>query len=190
MMLRVAQIVPDTEAEGPGRRFALWLQGCLLRCPGCCNPEMLALEGGEERAVASLAQQILSTPGLEGVTWLGGEPVAQAGPLAELSQTVREAGLSVMLFSGYTLEELQAAGPDVAALLAQTDLLVDGRYERDRPERQRRWIGSENQRLHFLTARYSPDDARFAARNTLELRLEGGRLTVNGWPASARQVPR
>jgi anaerobic ribonucleoside-triphosphate reductase activating protein len=45
--LRVAQVVPCTEAEGPGRRFALWFQGCPLRCPGCCNPEMLPFEGGQ-----------------------------------------------------------------------------------------------------------------------------------------------
>ena len=45
-VLSVAQIVPCTEAEGPGRRFALWFQGCPLRCPGCCNPEMLPFTGG------------------------------------------------------------------------------------------------------------------------------------------------
>ena len=33
--LQVAQIVSCTEAEGPGRRLALWFQGCPLRCPGC-----------------------------------------------------------------------------------------------------------------------------------------------------------
>ena len=43
--LPVAQFVPRTEAEGPGRRFALWVQGCPLRCKGCCNPEMLAFKG-------------------------------------------------------------------------------------------------------------------------------------------------
>ena len=46
VVLSVAQIVPFTEAEGPGVRFALWFQGCPLRCPGCCNPEMLPFEGG------------------------------------------------------------------------------------------------------------------------------------------------
>ena len=40
-VLSVAQIVSCTEAEGPGKRFALWFQGCPLRCPGCCNPEKL-----------------------------------------------------------------------------------------------------------------------------------------------------
>ena len=36
--LSVAQIVRCTEAEGPGKRYALWFQGCPLRCPSCCNP--------------------------------------------------------------------------------------------------------------------------------------------------------
>src|SRR6059058_3547475 len=53
-IVSVAHIVPCTEAEGPGKRFALWFQGCPLRCPGCCNPEMLPFEGGESRRVDDL----------------------------------------------------------------------------------------------------------------------------------------
>ena len=73
MQLRIAQVVPDTEAEGPGRRFALWVQGCTIRCPGCCNPEMFAADKGRAIDSAELAQQALTTPGLEGVSILGGE---------------------------------------------------------------------------------------------------------------------
>src|SRR5947199_9112677 len=80
--LRVAQIVPCTEAEGPGKRFALWFQGCPLRCPGCCNPEMLPFEGGTmmtvEEVVALLKQSVKGN-GLEGITFLGGERLAHAG---------------------------------------------------------------------------------------------------------------
>ena len=46
MQLRVGQRVESTEAEGPGTRFALWTQGCTLRCPGCCNPHLFADRGG------------------------------------------------------------------------------------------------------------------------------------------------
>jgi anaerobic ribonucleoside-triphosphate reductase activating protein len=77
----------------------------------------------------------------------------------------------------------------VAALLAATDLLVDGRYDRALPEPPggRRWIGSANQVMHHLTDRYAPDDVRMRERNTVEIRLDvrGGGLTVNGWPAAA-----
>src|SRR5262249_31072713 len=81
IVLQVAQTVPCTEAEGPGRRFALWFQGCPLRCPGCCNPEMLPFSGGTPCTVAALLDQIdgaACTQGVEGITLLGGEPLAHA----------------------------------------------------------------------------------------------------------------
>lgn len=186
MHLRVAQLVPDTEAEGPGRRFALWVQGCTLRCPGCCNPEMFASDRGQLVDPDALGERIAKSPGIEGLSVLGGEPFQQAGPLAVACRAVRRAGRSVMVYSGYTLEELEAQGdPEVDELLATVDLLADGRFEQDNPERRRRWLGSANQRLHFLTDRYSPEDPRFSMPNTVELRYVDGQLTINGWPTTA-----
>lgn len=187
-LLRVAQVIPDTEAEGPGKRFALWVQGCSLRCPGCCNPEMFAPDkGGRLVAPEALADEIARVPGLEGLSVLGGEPFEQPGPLAEVCRLVRASGRTVMIYTGYTLEELRAQrSADVDALLATADLLVDGRYDQTKPERAgRRWIGSSNQVLHFLSDRYAKDDPRFATPNTVELRFVNGQLTINGWPKAA-----
>jgi anaerobic ribonucleoside-triphosphate reductase activating protein len=93
-------------------------------------------------------------------------------------------GLSVMVFSGFTLEEARTlADPAVRELLAETDILVDGPYLREQPETQRRWIGSANQRIHFLSDRCDPNDPRWQLPNTLEIRLVNGELTVNGFPA-------
>src|SRR5260370_41462111 len=106
--LSLAQVVPVTEAEGPGRRFAVWFQGCPLRCPGCCNPEMLAFEGGTAIPLGDLVGQIEAAArshGVEGITLLGGEPLAHAAVAAALARSVRQRGLTVMIFSGYTLEE-------------------------------------------------------------------------------------
>ncbi|AKQ67199.1 Ribonucleotide reductase of class III (anaerobic), activating protein [Myxococcus hansupus] len=167
-------------------RFALWVQGCPLRCPGCCNPEMFAAERGTEERVASLAEQVLATPGIEGLSLLGGEPFSQPGPAAALCEHLRAAGLSIMVYTGFTLAELRAQGrPDVDRLLAAVDLLVDGRFEQDAPETTRRWIGSRNQVMHFLTNRYAPDDPCFTAANTAEVHFVNGRLVINGWPALA-----
>lgn len=185
--LQIAQIVPCTEAEGPGRRFALWFQGCPLRCPGCCNPEMLSFTGGTTMSLDDVVGQVEATAlghGIEGITLLGGEPLAHAAGAAVLARAVRERGLTVMVFSGYTLEEArQLPDPAVAELLALTDILVDGPYLRDQPETRRRWIGSANQRIHFLSDRYRADDPRWLLPNTLEIRLRGSELTVNGFPA-------
>jgi anaerobic ribonucleoside-triphosphate reductase activating protein len=182
--LQVAQIVPCTEAEGPGKRFAVWFQGCPLRCPGCCNPEFLPFSGGESRPLAVVAAEMLRSQeasGIEGITLLGGEPFAHAAGAAALARFARENGLSVMVFSGYALAELQAM-PPAAELLAATDILVDGPYRRDQPDASRRWIGSTNQQIHFLTDRYGFDD-QWRQRNTLEIRVRGNEVHVNGFPA-------
>jgi len=179
--IEVAMIVPQTAAEGPGLRYALWVQGCPLRCAGCCNPEMLAFKSADRRAPDELIAEACAA-GVEGVSLLGGEPFAQAAGLAALAEGARARGLSVMVFSGYTLAELHEQGPAAARLLAATDLLVDGRYDASQRTTTRRWIGSDNQVLHFLSPRYTPEDPRLRAPNTLELRLRGGEITLNGWP--------
>lgn len=185
--MRIAQTVPCTEAEGPGRRFAIWFQGCPLRCPGCCNPEFLPFQGGEGVSVETMLTQIeaASRQGIEGITLLGGEPFAHARAAAPLAKAVRLRGLSVMVFTGYTLEELRAREDgSVQQLLEQTDLLVDGPYMRELPDTHRRWIGSTNQRIHFLTDRYREDDPCWKQKNTLEIRLDLQSLSVNGFPAA------
>jgi anaerobic ribonucleoside-triphosphate reductase activating protein len=187
LTLRVAQIVPCTEAEGPGKRFALWFQGCPLRCPGCCNPEMLPFEGGETTSLGDVVKRLRATAAghaLEGITLLGGEPLAHAAGGAALARAAHALGLNVMVFSGYVLEEArQMPDPAVHELLAETDILVDGPYVRELPETRRRWVGSSNQRIHFLSDRCDPDDPRWLQRNTLEVRLRDGELSVNGFPA-------
>lgn len=185
--LQLAQIVPVTEAEGPGKRFAIWFQGCPLRCPSCCNPEMLPFEGGRAHALEDVLAQIFAvaeTEDVEGITLLGGEPFAHAGVSSQLATRVQSHGLSVMIFSGFTLEELQGRQePEVDRLLDHTDILVDGPYDKEQPESERRWIGSRNQRIHFLSSRYQAEDPCWQAPNTLELRFSKGELSVNGFPS-------
>jgi len=190
-MLRIATIVDDTRAEGPGRRWALWVQGCSIRCAGCCNPEMFDERRGEPVALDALRGQIAAARarGVEGVTFLGGEPFEQPVGLAELARHAKALGMTVMVFSGYTLDVLRAR-PDAAGLLALTDLLVDGPYDRTRPEPAppvgRRWIGSANQGMHYLTAAYAAGDPRMRDANTIEIRLSKAALSINGWPTADR----
>src|SRR5215212_1823498 len=116
-MMRIAQVVPSTEAEGPGRRFAVWFQGCPLRCPGCCNPEYLPFVGGESRTLAEMTTELdrAREDGLEGVSLLGGEPFAHAAAAAVFAGVARNRGLSVMVYSGYTIEQIRAMTDPAAA---------------------------------------------------------------------------
>lgn len=182
--IRVGAIIPVTEAEGPGRRFAVWGQGCSIRCSGCFNPHLWTTAGGTEVDPDALAQQVVDA-GVEGVTLLGGEPFDQAESFAVFASAVRAAGKSVMTFTGHYLGFLTGseAPPGAAALLEQTDLLVDGPYIADQPDRVRPWLGSRNQGIHFLTDRYaSLRDGLERERDRLEVRVSAtGEVRVNGW---------
>lgn len=186
--IRVSAVVPVTEAEGPGSRFAVWVQGCGFRCPGCCNPHMFDPAGGEPVAPDELLARLDAVRHqVEGVTLLGGEPFEQAAVLAPFARGVHERGLSVVAFTGHLLEELRIDRPAGAReLLALVDLLVDGAYRADLPETARRWSGSANQRFHFLTGRYSPGVEQIApgeTERTVELRIgPDGRVERSGWP--------
>lgn len=182
--LNVAARVPLTHAEGPGARYALWVQGCPLRCPGCCNPHMLEDVEAALMPTRHIIDEILATPDIEGVTFIGGEPFWQAGALARVARAVREAGLSVMVFTGMTLRAIEhKQREDWGALLAQIDLLVDGPYIKAQHVDDRRWVGSSNQVTHFLTPRYAHlKQAWDVGPNTIELRLSKGEVTINGFP--------
>lgn len=190
-VLRIGAVVPRTEAEGPGRRFAVWAQGCTIRCVGCFNPHLWGEAGGHLVAVDDLVDEALGAD-VEGVTLLGGEPFEQAVPFAEFANRVRQGGLSVMVFTGYTREHLESRdGPVGAAeLLGSTDLLVDGKYIAGLPDTARPWVGSTNQRFHILSERYRDlDEAALEASNDrIEVRVSAaGDVVINGW-ASVDQL--
>src|SRR3954467_13519416 len=108
LTMQIAQVVPCTEAEGPGKRFAVWFQGCPLRCPGCCNPEMLPFEGGTAVGLSTLAEMMCQARdqfNVEGISLLGGEPLAHLDGAVALARQARNEELSVMVYSGYTLDD-------------------------------------------------------------------------------------
>ena len=82
--LSIAQIIPDTEAEGPGRRFAVWVQGCPMRCQECCNPEMLRFEGGERVRVSDLVARALEAS--------RGDPRIESVPIERTRDEQRQGG--------------------------------------------------------------------------------------------------
>lgn len=150
---------PVSQLNGPGLRYAFWVQGCTLRCTtDCLNPGYLDTAPKVILPVRQVADYILQLQAkyqIEGVTFLGGEPFDQAEALEMLGQLAQAAGLSVVTYSGYTLEKLQRAdNPAWQALLAVTDLLIDGPFLPHLRSDKLRWRGSSNQRLHYLTARY------------------------------------
>lgn len=187
--LNVAERIPQTEAEGPGLRYALWVQGCPLRCQGCCNPHMLEDREASLTPTSAIIEEILATPEIEGVTFIGGEPFWQASALTQVAREVRRAGLGVMVFSGLTRSYMKRQNrPDWESFLEEIDLLIDGPYIASKHVDDRRWIGSSNQGIHFLTDRYRYLEQEDMERgwtptsNTIEVRMVGDQITINGFP--------
>lgn len=150
MKLRLAGMVPESIVDGPGIRLSIFVQGCPHRCPGCHNPETHDPSGGREVETADLLAQIKRTRGIDGVTFSGGEPFAQPAPLAALAQQIRPLGLNLVLYSGFTFEELLQRGendPCIMQLLRAGLLLVDGPYIRGERDLTLPYRGSRNQRL-------------------------------------------
>ena len=148
MLVNVAGIEPESIVDGPGFRYAVFVQGCPHHCPGCHNPETHPFEGGTPMEVEELFRQFRGNPLLQGVTLSGGEPFCQAEALAKLAELVHGAGKNVVTYTGYTFEELAGSGDGhIRALLEETDLLVDGPYLEERRDIELLFRGSENQRL-------------------------------------------
>ncbi len=128
--LNIMGYVDESEVNGPGVRAVIWVQGCDRGCDNCFNPQSWSFEINQLVSVEDLAEQILSKPRNQGVTFSGGEPFWQAIALTQLARKLKSEGLNVMSFSGFTLQELQSpqAPAGAADLLKELDLLVDGPY--------------------------------------------------------------
>ena len=177
MTVRLHAFESATLANGPGRRAVVWFQGCSLRCPGCFNPATHDPLGGYETDTEWVVREILAAPGIEGVSISGGEPFQQPEALADLTLRLRHTPLSILVFSGYTLDHIRALalGPRV---LANLDVLIAGPYIQARRVGAG-LLGSANQRIHLLTNRYSPRD--FASIPTREVIVHrDGSVTITG----------
>lgn len=144
-----------TRALGPGLRYAIWTQGCLQHCKGCTTPESRPVVPKQIIDASALAGDIIAKEGIKGITISGGEPFLQAGSLAGMLTKVHKERpeLDVIVFSGYPIEVL--TWDDAKRLLAETDVLIDGKFEiENKTEKGLR--GSSNQRIHFLTDRLLP----------------------------------
>ncbi len=162
--LQVYGIDPESIVDGPGLRYAIFVQGCSHDCAGCHNPESHAPEGGQRYDIADIFADIAAHRLVRGVTFSGGEPFDQPEALAALAGELKEAGYSLWCWTGYTYEALRRRGDESAegaatqTLLSLADVLVDGPFVLERRTLSLPWRGSANQRLIDLGAMRASGD--------------------------------
>lgn len=146
--IRTAGLVNDSITDGPGLRFAIFLQGCDKRCPGCHNPQSLPMDGGTLYTTEDLMEKINANPLLTGITLSGGEPLLQAENVLPLVRKVREKGLDVVIYTGDTFEQIiQRNDPAQMELLSLSQTLIDGPFILEQRSLSLLFRGSENQRI-------------------------------------------
>jgi anaerobic ribonucleoside-triphosphate reductase activating protein len=146
--IKIAGTVDESVVDGEGIRFTIFTQGCPHKCEGCHNPHTHDYTAGKNVTIEALFTEICENPLLQGVTFSGGEPFAQPEPLAKLAKMLHEQGFDITTYTGYTLEELQAMNSVmVNALLAETDVLIDGKFIISERDLTLQFRGSRNQRL-------------------------------------------
>jgi anaerobic ribonucleoside-triphosphate reductase activating protein len=132
--------------------------------------------------VKEVFSKLTASNNIEGVTLLGGEPFEQAKPLAHLGKKLKDSHLTIMAYSGWTLEELKEKGGVYWKLVELCDILIDGKYIKSIAA-PLLWRGSANQKVHFITDRYQYLTSITNDYNRdFEIMIIGDKLVLTGDP--------
>lgn len=143
--IRIMDIVHSSAVDGTGFRDVLFVNYCPHRCEGCHNPETWEKSNGKTVTLKEVYDD-LTKSSLTNVTFSGGEPFEQAEALNILACAIRDAGKTIWVYSGYTFEQL-VKDNSKKKLLEKCDVLVDGRFDKNKTELNLRFKGSTNQRI-------------------------------------------
>ncbi|MBN7772575.1 anaerobic ribonucleoside-triphosphate reductase activating protein [Clostridium aminobutyricum] len=153
--IRIAGVVRESIVDGPGIRFVVFGQGCPHHCEGCHNPNTHDFDGGYDCSIEKILTEMDKNPLLSGITFSGGEPMCQPEAFLALAEEIKKRKLDIVVYSGYTLEELTKMGQDrtaIQSLLDKIDYLIDGRFVLSERDLQLNFRGSRNQRYIDMAA--------------------------------------
>ena len=125
---RIHSIQSLAASDGPGLRFAVFMQGCPLRCGCCHNPDTWDFGGGKEYTAEEIVQKASRYKSYfgdkGGITVSGGEPLMQANFVKDVFELCQKEKINTCLdTSGCVINE------DVKNLLKHTDrVLLDIKY--------------------------------------------------------------
>ena len=136
--------------DGEGIRCSLYVSGCPFHCVECYNKSIWDFQAGHEYNDALEAQIMddLSQSYVQGITFLGGEPLLNTGVLLPLARKIRERfghTKDIWCWTGYRLDELT---PDQLSVVELVDVLIDGKFIAEIADPSLVWRGSSNQIIH------------------------------------------
>jgi anaerobic ribonucleoside-triphosphate reductase activating protein len=173
---------------GYGRRIGIWLQGCSIRCPGCCSRDTWQTDPRSRTTVGQVVAWIEAhtIKGADGITISGGEPFDQPEALSALLTALRtlrsRSGSSwdILVYSGYRWAKLRRVH---ARILECADVVISEPFVDALPVVKLR--GSSNQQVHLLTRlghqRYVNIDKGEDSPG-MQLHFDGSALWMSGIP--------
>lgn len=148
MKVRLAGIIETSINNGEGIRKVIFAQGCKHHCKGCFNPDTHDFNGGYECDTEKIIERINSDYMIDGVTFSGGDPFEQAESFAHIAKNINKE-LTIWCYTGYTLQQIidNIDRPGWKELITNIDVLVDGKFEEDKKDRNLKYKGSSNQNI-------------------------------------------
>ena len=154
---RYAGLIPNDFANGEGVCVSFWTQGCPHHCPDCQNPETWDFYGGKELPVdikGQIIKAIYANNVLRNFSILGGEPLCKENVkmVDTIIKDIRIAypQIKIFLWTGYTLEELKKQNNEyINNILSHIDVLIDGRFIKNKKDLTLKLRGSKNQRILY-----------------------------------------
>lgn len=145
-MTRYHKIDGCNQDNGTGMRTVIWMSGCPHHCHACFSPQTWHEESGmpfDANARQELFQY-LQEPYCDGLTLLGGEPLAHYNLETSLQLAIgaKTLGKTVWCYTGYTYAQVKDL-----EIMDYIDVLVDGRFVLSKFNPDLKWRGSANQRV-------------------------------------------
>ena len=182
MKLSIARISYPVTTLGPGNRVGIWTTGCHRNCPGCISPELQTFDERRQLSTSEIVKMVRSVPGtVDGFTISGGEPLLRPEALKELLQELIKISDDIILFTGFTYDELLEKGDaDIDSVLTLCSVLIDGPYLRDH-HCEIGLRGSDNQSIRVFrhSEKYKDLDT---CKRSLQVFVRDGRVITIGIP--------
>jgi len=148
--IRLSGLMYESLVNGPGMRRVFFSQGCKHNCKDCFNKDTHDFQGGELFNMDELIEDVKVNPMLKGITFSGGDPLEQAEEFAYMAENFKEKNLNIWCYTGYTYEYILKnieQNQGWKKLLMNVDVLVDGKFEKDKALEGLKYRGSTNQRI-------------------------------------------
>lgn len=173
--MQIDRIIYPIESLGPGKRLVIWTAGCSKHCKDCSNEELWSEDKNKDidvQEILRILKSSLENKEIDGITITGGEPFEQLGELKILLKQISTISNDILVYTGYTMEELQEklSNEDMSCIKEYISVLIEGRYINLLNDNTSPLRGSSNQNIIFINE---------SMREQYEIYLNTGRRIQN-----------